>query len=99
MKYPTPTLNMIRKKQKSGDWKATPLESIDPTSLDQKEVNVLMMASIEMLGLQIEEIKHLMEKQLESQKKEVTPSGITIVSQKPSVTKPLTSKKQKEYKK
>lgn len=95
MKFPTPTLDMIKQKQKTGDWKATPFESIDPTSLDQKEINVLLLASMELLGVQIEETKHLLQKQSENKEESLPLSGITVVSSKPAISKKPTVKKSK----
>lgn len=55
-KFPTPTLDLIQKKKTTGEWKALDGESIDPTSLDEKMRSVLLLGTLELIGMQLFEI-------------------------------------------
>lgn len=51
--FPTPTLDKIKQMQEAGTWPAAKGESIDPTSLDDKMRDVLLLASLENIGSMI----------------------------------------------
>ena len=55
-KFPTPTLDLIKKKKANGEWKAFDGESIDPTSLDDKMRDILLLGTLELVGMQLFEL-------------------------------------------
>ena len=54
--FPTPTLDKIAQMKKAGTWPAKDGESIDPTSLDDKMRDILLLGTLELVGLQLFEL-------------------------------------------
>lgn len=69
-KFPTPTLDLIQNKKASGEWKALDGESIDPTSLDEKMRSILLLGTLELIGVQLFELNSKFPKPPESIKPE-----------------------------
>lgn len=54
--FPTPTLDKIAQMKKAGTWPAKDGESIDPTSLDDKMRDILLLGTLELVGVQLFEL-------------------------------------------
>lgn len=87
-KFPTPTLDLIQKKKINGEWKALDGESIDPTSLDDKMRDILLLGTLELIGSVLVEIQNSLKQQV---KKDIPPAKPTVEVSAPQ--KPISPQK------